>query len=754
MVHTAVFLSALFLSSLKLGESISPFGLSLCASLPLPFSLSAGFGATLGYILTESSVSALRYIASLLCVLVLHKLLTVFDTSAHAKVMPALIGFFVSFLTAAAVLTAEGFTLGGFGFMLLESLGTFFLTFAFTLSADGIQTAKRTHEFTPSGLFFGGFAVYLLLFSVADLAVYGVSFSRMFGIFLLLLFAKSQKELGGALLGVAMTAAFLLDESVGTAAFAYALGGVAAGFAAHDKPYKCVLAFWAVYTLSLFTTGGGTEKLYLLLEAVGGACLFLLTPKKIQAILSGFSKKQVQQSQKNPQRAEVLLRLSRAQTAMGNLADTVQTANELLNPMPCVPGEEAILRAKSEVCESCPNRELCREKYRQESDAAFAKLKEDLKENRLLTRGDLSPVFSSRCLRTDALCESLNRHFIHATEYAKAERRVRTLRTVTAENFKNLCAVFEELRCEVASEICFDTDSADRMVHALRTELDLEPYSISCTEEENRLFADLLFTPEQHVPERQREITECLEAALSIRLNPLVFNKNEDGKINLRLCERTKYCIEAAASGIVPENGKYSGDSYLSFLDGHGNYIAILSDGMGQGMRAAADSALAVTFAETLLKGGVSPEGTLRSANALLISKSAEESLATLDILKINLYTGKAVFYKAGAAKSLIKRGDKIREIEKPSLAAGILSDITFARADGVLLEDDVVVLASDGAFDYAEAPVEAALRTFHDEPCREIAEMLSKIALDNAPEGHADDITVLALRFQKNAQF
>lgn len=86
---------------------------------------------------------------------------------------------------------------------------------------------------------------------------------------------------------------------------------------------------------------------------------------------------------------------------------------------------------------------------------------------------------------------------------------------------------------------------------------------------------------------------------------------------------------------------KLCGDAFESFQDSSGRLVAVLSDGMGSGGRAAVDGAMAAGLTSHLMQAGFGPDSVLRMVNAALMVKSGDESLATLDIASINLFTGR-----------------------------------------------------------------------------------------------------------------
>lgn len=55
-----------------------------------------------------------------------------------------------------------------------------------------------------------------------------------------------------------------------------------------------------------------------------------------------------------------------------------------------------------------------------------------------------------------------------------------------------------------------------------------------------------------------------------------------------------------------------------------------------------------------LIQAGVGFDAALKMVNSALLVKSGEESLATIDVTQIDLYTGRADFYKAGAAPTFV----------------------------------------------------------------------------------------------------
>ena len=99
-----------------------------------------------------------------------------------------------------------------------------------------------------------------------------------------------------------------------------------------------------------------------------------------------------------------------------------------------------------------------------------------------------------------------------------------------------------------------------------------------------------------------------------------------------------------------------------------------------------------------LIKAGFGFNCALHILNSSMLFKSADESLATMDIASIDLFSGNTELYKAGVATTLVRRGGKTGKAVSTSMPVGILSDVNFDRAGIKLRAGDILVLLSDGA--------------------------------------------------------
>ena len=201
----------------------------------------------------------------------------------------------------------------------------------------------------------------------------------------------------------------------------------------------------------------------------------------------------------------------------------------------------------------------------------------------------------------------------------------------------------------------------------------------------------------------------------------------------------------------IANNGKMCGDSMVCFNDDKGNMVAMISDGMGTGGRAAVDSMMAVNIMEKLIKSGLSFDCALSLTNSALMVKSEEESLATVDMSVINLFTGRAEILKAGAPYTYIKKKGKVVRKEIPSIPAGILNEVYFTREHTSLSGEDMIVMLSDGAVMGDDRWLLSLIKSWNKGSCQELAEAVVEEAIRQNEGIKDDDITVLAVRLKDN---
>lgn len=738
------------MSSVKFSQGFAPFGTAFMCSVDSKYLLSASFGTAAGYILTQDNLSALRYIAVILCNIVLIKLTQELELTKKFRLMPSCVSFLTLFITGAVMLLATESSRRNFFIYLSEASLGFVLSFIFSESCICVKnlSEKRGMGLRDAGLLLC--SIFILLFSLDDVGILSVSVPRILIGIIILLSAYVYNQAGAAFSAVTVSLIYLIDEDIGTAAFLYAFCGMLGGIFSYYNKYIISITYILSFVTAYFAFDLGIDRVYLIAETAIAGIIFMLIPQKYLKSFKNFLKIKSEPVQTNSQRRVVLNRLRLATAAVGDVSRSMNAASRFEQRGGTSESVEFYSKVQSEVCTECRLYSFCWEKNFGDTKASFDTMCETLRSNKPLDRKELPSYLNSCCVRKLDLIESFNGNFLKFVSSRSTDEKVDKIRKVTGDQFGGIKNMLYEMSEEFSEGVIFDEELTDSVIEALNEEFNLDPKCvISHISNDGHLKLEITLD-EKPKDIKETEFREVLESACQVKLSKPSVNNIENGVV-VSVCEATTFKIEAAATRSCADKEKLCGDSYEGFYDGKGNYIVVLSDGMGTGKRAALDSSLTASMSAKLLKSGFSPEAALRLVNSAMLLKSSEESLATLDVVKINLYTGEADFYKAGACTTLIKRKQRIFEIKQPSMSIGILREVSFSHDRFKLDSNDLVVVASDGAFEYSGNALRNAVALSLNEDVSEISKRALKNVKTAKKGNHCDDITVITLRIVDN---
>lgn len=206
------------------------------------------------------------------------------------------------------------------------------------------------------------------------------------------------------------------------------------------------------------------------------------------------------------------------------------------------------------------------------------------------------------------------------------------------------------------------------------------------------------------------------------------------------------------ASGDKPCHKQASGDAACAFSLPAGRLAFILSDGMGKGMKAAAESKAVVTELKRLLKKDVAPARAIKLVNKKLIT--SKEMFATVDLTVIDKQKKTASFYKMGAASSFLLRNGQVKKIEQAALPIGIVKRVKASQTKIKLRSKDLLIIVSDGITEADRRDIETRwlqeyLTQNADIEPTEMAGEIAKIAQSKYKTRERDDITVIVIRIE-----
>lgn len=323
------------------------------------------------------------------------------------------------------------------------------------------------------------------------------------------------------------------------------------------------------------------------------------------------------------------------------------------------------------------------------------------------------------------------------------KERTNEIRMVAADQFFSISDMLFDLAKEFDEAEFFDTAAAGRIRRVL-SEYEIYPKSISVIEDRYGRARIEILAPGRETGFADKKLQKEISKACARYLDSCSVTYFKDETM-ITFTEKPCYSLEIGFAQHSAE-GPLCGDTIKTVNDGYGRSVLIISDGMGQGGRAAIDGAMGAGLLSRLLAAGFGFDSSLKVVNSALLVKSADESLATLDCACVDLFTGRVELYKAGAPATYIVKNGKITKCELSSLPAGILRSIEFAKRTAALGDGDTIVMASDGI----SAPDCRLLSNADEMSAAELADGILQSALEAAKGTREDDMSVIAARLHR----
>lgn len=729
----------------------APFGAAFLAAVPYENMLSALLGVTLGYLLPSSINSSVRYIASALAVAAIRWTLSDLEKlKAHPLYVP-LVAFVPSLATGLAMASVKGFTSTAVIMTLTETLLSACGAYFFARTIYIFSKNKGVASLDQQAFACVAMSACIAILSFADAVFYGISLGRVVAILAVLLCARYAGIAGGSIAGIASGVIFSLSSTgLSHLPGAYAFGGMMAGLFAPFGKAVIACIFLISNAIVLFEAGSVQGILTSTYEVVISTLIFMVIPASAMNPLSEIFQKTPLNIRTDGLRKSIILRLQYAAKALETVSDSVESVSKKLSKLNTPDTTGIYTKAIDKNCSRCGLKMFCWEREYDSTLGFFEHATNILLENGSITEADFPAEFSSHCCKISKVTDSLNRHYDEFIAKQSADRRMEEVRSVITEQFSGM----SDLLCEISAEFekyeTFDFAAAERVANWLKKS-QLPPVEVSC-------LIDKFDRMSVEIAVKYRASTKLSEAFVMSGVSKACGRVMDEPCINysndicrIQLSEKPRFSVEVGSAQHVFDNGTFCGDNYCYFNDGRGRMVVLISDGMGTGGRAAVDGAMTSSIMAQLAKVGLGFDCALRIVNSALLVKSGEESLATLDIACIDLFTGKVEFMKAGAPTSFVKNKGKVAAVEAPSLPVGILTDVKFSSACVNLQKEDVILMVSDGVVNMGDDWIKKDLEDLNFDDMDKLAEhIVSKAVKQNEQEDHDDDVTALAIRIRR----
>lgn len=547
-----------------------------------------------------------------------------------------------------------------------------------------------------------------------------------------------------AVLSIALAAAITAaSPSLCYAALAVGLGSLAASCLFPGERWRCAGVFVAGCTVGALAAPDAAGVLPL---AAGGG-LGLATA----VALPGEWLRTVFPPPAPPAQTQGLTgaarRLAGVADTLSDIADTVNAVCTRQMPPKGENFDFVVEHIARTTCQTCTRRSRCWVRgYATAMDGLY-QLKPTLESAGHVEVEDL-PGQLSVCIHPSDLCTAANHGYRLWRSRRQTRARATMLRTALTEQYSALAGALAQLAGRLGQAGLPDP-RREAKVAQLFGELGLDALECSVT-------SDLAGRLTVAVTIARTRFAEEEVTALAGEVSRICRRDLDTPEIThcrtvtmLSFGERPVFRAEFGAAARAARGQTVSGDALEQFCDTSGRAQMLLCDGMGTGRAAAVDGQMAARLTSQLLRAGFAAESAARLVNVALGLKSAEqESGATLDLLTIDLYTGRAGLFKAGAAPSFLVRAGVPRMLEGASLPMGVLDSLVGRSTTFGLDAGDWVVLVSDGALtdgsEWLMQQLQLCAKLGHTP--QQAAQTIVDAAVRRAGEKQ-DDITVAVVR-------
>lgn len=744
MWHFAVAVCALAACKAVVFGRLLPFGLAFLAGCSLTYTPAAAIGAFIGYFLPAVGNGGFRYIAALFAILAIKLLVGNYKKIANNPAFLSMIAFFADVLTSAVTLgngetnLADVSTEG-----LLCCAATYFTVRCFSF------TEKPSAGPAPDDLASIMVMVGIIIMGLNSLSLNGISLGRALSAVLVLAAAKYGSVMGGAVGGIAVAFTFVLGGLNGNVGVAYAISGLMAGLFASLGKYAQVGVLIIFSFIGTISTGQPELVSRTVIETALGSILFITMPSKVGTKIGKLFSARPGLAIPKGIKKSVTLRLKLASNALRDVSDTVEQVSHELSKINAPDFGRVINAVEQDACAGCNLRVHCWEKRREATVNAILQMTKAVKQGECSPETAAPEEFKGRCVRVSRVGNAAYKRYSDYASRIAAENRIDEVRSVVSDQFNGISVMLSELAEDFNKDEQFDNSVADNAAAALKN-LDIRANEVSCRiDKYGRMTLEFKVKKTPELVINRMQVMKLLSVVCERDFD--IPNLSEcGGDIFIVLTEHANIKIDIGADQISANGSNMCGDAYKYFNDGKGHFIMVLSDGMGTGGRAAVDGAMASGLMSRLIKAGFGYNCSLRILNSSMLFKSTDESLATVDIASIDLFTGETKLYKAGAAPTLIRRSGKTGKAESTSLPAGILREIGFDKATVKCRAGDIVVLMSDGVTATGTDWIRAEIESWRDGSAQDLATHLCECAKRRRDTDHDDDITVLTAILNK----
>ncbi|WP_415334865.1 stage II sporulation protein E [Clostridium perfringens] len=684
-------------------QVLAPFGLAYLIAITnyeRKYILSSSLGVILGYITLFNKVSnfsAYIIISTIVTIISMSKL------NKKARNIASFIIVFSGLFVYGVLVGSSDIILHLIGAISVTAL-VFPIYYVVSYTLKCIEEINTQHFFSIDEIVSIELFICLLIVGIGTISINDISFRNIAAILFIIALAFISDTNMGA--GAGITMGIILGFATGNlmeSIAIYGACGLVAGIFRESGKLFTALSFNIIFII--VTLYSGVFNNISFIEALVGTGIFLLIPKKIYNKISleiNKDKKvghfsEVRFSEIKDELTERLKDFTEVLSVMGKSLNNLVGNDKLAIKNK---GNALVENLSDRTCSDCDMRYMCWKRELHQTYNAFSDLIRNYENN----SGAFPHELEKKCIKKYALVKNLedimNIYMVNET----LKSRLGEGRKILSNHINNMSVTISEIVDEFGNELHLCTD-VEKSIKKSLLKYGINFGSLICYNDKNgRIKIKMQM-------ENCMGSQTCIKTVLPIISDTIGKNMSigsEGCNINSKnnMCEivieeAPKYHINSHVAVATKEGEKFTGDSYSYGRTKDGNYITVISDGMGSGPEAGLESKVSVEIIEKFMEVGFDEKIAIDAVNAIMSIKfSEDEKFSTLDMNKIDLYTGNAKFMKVGAIESFIKRGNKVEVINSNTLPFGVLEEPDVDTVEKQVSNGDVIVSISDGILD------------------------------------------------------
>ncbi|MDU4052427.1 MAG: stage II sporulation protein E [Clostridium perfringens] len=684
-------------------QVLAPFGLAYLIAITnyeRKYILSSSLGVIVGYITLFNKVSnfsAYIIISTIVTIISMSKL------NKKARNIASFITVFSGLFVYGVLVGSSDIILHLIGAISVTAL-VFPIYYVVSYTLKCIEEINTQHFFSIDEIVSIELFICLLIVGIGTISINDISFRNIAAILFIIALAFISDTNMGA--GAGITMGIILGFATGNlmeSIAIYGACGLVAGIFRESGKLFTALSFNIIFII--VTLYSGVFNNISFIEALVGTGIFLLIPKKIYNKISleiNKDKKvghfsEVRFAEIKDELTERLKDFTEVLSIMGKSLNNLVGNDKLAIKNK---GNALVENLSDRTCSDCDMRYMCWKRELHQTYNAFSDLIRNYENN----SGAFPHELEKKCIKKYALVKNLedimNIYMVNET----LKSRLGEGRKILSNHINNMSVTISEIVDEFGNELHLCTD-VEKSIKKSLLKYGINFGSLICYNDKNgrikiKMQMENCMGSQTCIKTVLPIISETIGKNMSIGSEGCNIN-SKNNMCEIVIEEAPKYHINSHVAVATKEGEKFTGDSYSYGRTKDGNYITVISDGMGSGPEAGLESKVSVEIIEKFMEVGFDEKIAIDAVNAIMSIKfSEDEKFSTLDMNKIDLYTGNAKFMKVGAIESFIKRGNKVEVINSNTLPFGILEEPDVDTVEKQVSNGDVIVSISDGILD------------------------------------------------------